>query len=398
MREEKLYDQFNTVLEYWKKKGYQGKDVSDILATPIYSRLSILSATKKWGKFIYYPFYVALNKYPDRIRSTFNLNTNNKYAQAHAAIVRGLIAVYKVKPNDEIKREIYRLSEEILELRNKRYSTLCWGQPYNWPSKHIMKKNTPRTTVTSQVAHAFIDIYEAFGDKEYLNKAKSCCEFFLEHLNYKEDKDGDLCFSYTTQDNYHVFNPSMMAAAVLKKVYFHTSISKYNTYAMKAARYTAKHQNPDGSWYYRGKPDTIAKMIDNYHTGFVLESFQDIKNYSCNNFQFDQELKKGLAFYADNFFENDTVPKYRPNKVYPIDIQGCGQSIITLVMCSNSQFNYDKLIENIVNFTNDNFYDNRGYFYYRIYDGNRIDKNAYIRWGDSWMLRALGMLIEKEAK
>lgn len=388
-------DIFQKTVDYWSEKSFSGKDVSDILATPLFIRLNKVKANYKWGKYVYYLFIQTANRFPNLLRNTFKLNSNNKYPQAHAVIIRGLIQVYKQNQDEKLKALIFKLSDEILEMRNRDYEYLCWGQPYNWPSKNLMKANVPRTTVTSQVASAFLDIFETFNDDKFLKYAEECCEFYIKYLNYAEDSDGDICFSYTTEDQYHVHNPSMMAAAVLQRTFYHNGNSNYEEMSKKASNYTAKYQNDDGSFFYRGKPDTVKGMIDNYHTGFVLESYQELKNYSKGNFKYEKTLQKGIKFYVDNFFDDGRKPKYRPNKLYPIDIQGCGQSLITLTMSKDSEHINQKLINDVYNFTIDKFFNQNGYFYYRYYTSSRVDKNAFIRWGDSWMIRALGLIINK---
>lgn len=50
-------------------------------------------------------------------------------------------------------------------------------------------------------------------------------------------------------------------------------------------------------------------------------------------------LKKGLAFYLDNFFLLDGTPKYYHDKMYPIDIHCPGQLWVTL-------FSLDEWCEN----------------------------------------------------
>lgn len=386
-------DVFHKTVDYWNGKSFRGKDLSDILATPLFIFLIKHTVNYKWGKYVYYPFLQMANRFPNLFRKTFKLNTNYKYPQAHAVIIRGLIQVYKKSTDPSLKRLIFNLAEEIIDMRSKDYELLCWGQPFNWYSKDLMRANVPRTTVTSQVASSFLDIFETFNEDKFLRYAEECCEFYLKHLNYSEDSEGDFCFSYTTKDNYHVHNPSMMAAAVLQRTFYHNGNVKYKEMSEKASNYTAKHQNRDGSFYYRGMPDKVKGVIDNYHTGFVLESYQEIKNYSRGDFKYEENLKKGLKFYVDNFFEDGRKPKYRPNKLYPIDIQGCGQSLITLTMCEESEHVSQELIDDIYNFTINRFFNQKGYFYYRYYTDSRVDKNAYIRWGDSWMIRALGLMI-----
>jgi hypothetical protein len=38
-------------------------------------------------------------------------------------------------------------------------------------------------------------------------------------------------------------------------------------------------------------------------------------------------------------------------------------------------------------------FDNEGYFYYRFLKNGKIDKTPYIRWSESWMLRALSFVL-----
>ena len=52
-----------------------------------------------------------------------------------------------------------------------------------------------------------------------------------------------------------------------------------------------------------------------------------------------------------------------------------------------------EMLQKIYSWILDQLYDHdQGYFYYRLYK-NKLDKKPYIRWSESWMLRAQSYLI-----
>ena len=384
-------EEFKRTLEYWRKRDFKGADVSDIKSSRLFILLNQWSLNSQIGKRFYYPFDLVANHFPNLIRNLFSLNSHRQYPQAYANIIRGLIDYCRITQDDEYGELAISMAGELIELRNKDFKNLCWGQPYRWPSNQIMEPNVPRTTVTSQVAAAFLDLYEYYRESKYLEYAQSICRFFIHDLNYTRDMDGHFCFSYTSEDHYHVHNPSILAASILYRTHFHDGNEEWIRFGYDAAKFTAKHQNEDGSWYYRSKPDKVRKVIDNYHTGFVLEGFRDIKTYSRSGFEFQSQIDAGLAYYLENFFGPNSEPKYRPEKIYPIDIQACAQTIITLSMYHDHELVTESLLSKVVDYTLQNFYDKEGRFYYRIYANNKIDHSSFIRWGDSWMIRAMGV-------
>ena len=69
-------------------------------------------------------------------------------------------------------------------------------------------------------------------------------------------------------------------------------------------------------------PDTTSTALKCY-----IESTGD-KEYESN-------MKKGLEFYKENFFEENGRPKYYHNRAYPIDSQCAAQAIDTLANFSD---------------------------------------------------------------
>ncbi|MCK4385060.1 MAG: hypothetical protein KAW52_02230, partial [candidate division Zixibacteria bacterium] len=100
----------------------------------------------------------------------------------------------------------------------------------------------------------------------------------------------------------------------------------------------------------------------------------------------------GLKFYQDNFFLANGTPKYYHDRIYPIDIHSCAQSIITLVKLDSLSEQNQELAEKVTSWTLSNMQDLQGYFYLqkRRFFTNKI---AYMRWSQAWMLKALVTLL-----
>ena len=265
-------------LNKWIIENPLSYDLLDLKNKPFFILILKLSNQSNIWKKLTAPIVILADRYTNVFRFIFN-SKKIKFAQAETIIARAYITEYKQNKNPELKNKIVEILDWILLQRSPGFENYCWGQPYDWFSRKVVKKNTPRATVTTQVANTFLDAYETFGEQKYLDIASDICEFFIngKGLNASTDSDGDICFSYTSIDNYHIHNANMLVAAVLVRTWGHTKNDKLKDFAIKSINFTFKHQNNDGSWYYWALPDKILGIIDNYHTGFVLESLAVIK-------------------------------------------------------------------------------------------------------------------------
>ena len=379
-------------IETAKEHDFVSPDVSDVKKLWLYRVLSQVP-NPFIRRFCLAPLNYLNRYHPDFVRRF--VESGYVYPQGQAVFLRGQINL--LKQNSQLGdlslcREVARW---LVSNRNGDFKNHCWGQPFLWYSRKPFPPNLPRTTVSSQVAWAFLDLFDLTQDDEYLRVAESVCRFFLEDLNYAPDADGRICFSYTTLDNYHIHNASLLASSVLMRVGGISGNEEFRDAAVAATRFSVHHQNDDGSWYYWAPPDKLAYKIDNYHTGFNLEALATIVNDHPDS-EFKEAHERGLVYFYNHLFDGN-VPRSNNNSTWPVDIQACAQSIITFLLAATVDVRYRNKAREIAEYTVDNlFLESERHFAYRIYRNGHIDGSYYFRWGDAWMIRALSLLTESQ--
>jgi hypothetical protein len=372
-------------LDQWiSKNGWEGYDPYDVRGTKL-----ILRTQKN----------VVLNKASEEILKYFPLTSRKLLnvkptinAKAMALFARGYLKLFRKFDEDRYKEKAMFCLHWLLENPSKGYSGLSWGYPFDWQSRVFIPKGTPSGVVTSNAAFAFLDAYGILKEKKYLKAAESCCAFILKDLNIDNISEDKICISYTPLDEFHVHNANLLSASVLLRTYSINNHDEYKETGLKAINFTMSHQNKNGSWYYWAPPDELYRAVDNYHTGFVLECLNVGRRALQNEFIYNQELKKGLDFYAKNLFLADGTPRIDYNSIYPIDIHSCAQGIITFCELMDFEPKYFYMAEKVADWSIRNMQDERGHFYYRRYK-HFLDKSAYTRWGQAWMHRGLSYLI-----
>lgn len=266
----------------------------------------------------------------------------------------------------------------------------CWGYNFDWQSRaFFLPRGTPTVVCTSYIGRALLDAFDALGNRECLEIARSSCDFILSDLNRVEDQDS-LCFSYSPMDRYFVHNATALASSLLSMTYRHTGENELARLAAKAMNHVVRHQRSDGTWAYG--EDTVAQKTgtDNFHTGFILECLK-IYSDGTGDVTFMPNLKKGLEAYQDMFFLSDWAPKYFPGRAYPLDIHSAAQAILTFLALKDVGAD-QSLCRKVLNWMIDNMQDKAGYFYYQKtrHLTNRI---PYMRWSQAWAFLALSTYL-----
>ena len=289
-----------------------------------------------------------------------------------------------------------QMIERLIALRSPgaRY---CWGYSFPWQGRTILvPAGTPNLVCTTFVANSLLDAYDLRGAETYLQMAVSAAEYILNELYWTQGESA-AGFSYPLPGlKGQTYNANFLAAALLCRISRHTGETKFVEPALRAARYAARGQQADGSWFYGEAPSQ--RWIDNFHTGYNLCSLQSIGS-DLGTDEFETSLRNGFEFYRNHFFRsNDSAPKYFHDRDYPIDIHCVAQSIITLATLQDLDPNNLALARSVLHWVRKHMWDEHGFFYYRVLRLLTI-RTSYMRWSQAWMLLALSTLLgERQSK
>jgi hypothetical protein len=377
-----LNDSLQRLLSYCEKKDWKGCDPYDGLNTPWRKVLPLK------GKIFRILLIQFLKRSPLNPRRLLFIKKDHN-PKGLGLFLSAVVRLYDHGGEERYKKLAYRFIDLLFKAQSRTYSGMCWGYNFDWQSKaFFLPKYTPTVVATSFIANAFLDAYQAFKEEQFLKIARSSCDFVCGDLNRTYEGE-NFCFSYSPLDRTIIHNANILGAHLLARTASFTGEDELRKTAFDSIKFVIDHQNSDGSWYYGPQPHH--RWIDNFHTGFVLESLFDYINFS-SKFELRSNLKRGLEFYLDNFFLADGAPKYYHDRIYPIDIHGCAQSIITLVKLAPISEQNEKLAEKVALWTLENMQDSKGHFYFqkKRFFTNKI---AYMRWSQAWMLKALVTLL-----
>jgi hypothetical protein len=289
---------------------------------------------------------------------------------------------------------IRSMVDKLLCLRSPGEPYSTWGYNFDWQTRsHLVPKGSPNIICSTFAANALLDAHEEFPSDLWLSTALSTADFILDKLFWREG-ESIACFDYTRVERTVVHNANLLGAAFLCRISRATGEKKYRAPALDAARYSVTKQHDDGSWNY-GESQTH-QWIDNFHTGYNLIALKHVRDYGQTT-DFNESIRRGLAFYKAHFFREDGAPKYYHNDSYPIDIHSVAQSIITLVEFKECITVNANLALEVLSWGMRNMWDARGFFYFQKLPHYTI-RTPFMRWSQAWMLLALSVLLtEREA-
>jgi hypothetical protein len=373
------------LLAYCRANDWSGYDPYDALNSRIFTALPFLD--KKIPRLV---LTQVLKRSPVNFRRLL-LVPPTQNPKALALFLSALLRLREQRGGADLDADLRRLIERLRALRSAGESYSCWGYSFPWQTRRlVVPAGAPNLVCTCFVANALLDAWEALGDARCLEMAASAAEYVAQELYWE---DGDAAgFGYPTPSSRgRVHNANLLAAALLCRVQYHSNGEGLLAPALKAARYAARAQQPDGSWYYG--ESSSQRWIDNFHTGYNLGALKAIAKYAATD-EFEPNLISGLAFYREHFFRDNGAVKYFHDRVYPIDIHCVAQSIITLMDFADRDPANAGLARSAFAWAMEHLWDDRGYFYYRILRSCTI-RTSYMRWSQAWMLLALTSLLNE---
>lgn len=372
------------LLRYCRKHDWAGYDPYDALnsrvfiKTPFYkSRICRIAITQ------------IMKRLPINLRPLL-LIKEEQNPKAIALFLSALIKLSKMRMLDDANL-IEKMIDKLRALRSPDVGYSCWGYSFPWQTRTVLvPRGAPNLVCTTFVANALLDAFEYTGASKCLEMATSAADYILNELYWTEG-DTVACFSYPLPSSRtRVHNANFLGAALLCRIYKHTDKKKYIEPALKVARYSASKQYDDGSWDY-GELST-QQWVDNFHTGYNLCALRSISR-NTGETEFEAIACRGFEFYKNNFFCENSAPKYFHNRIYPLDIHSVAQSIITLMEFKDISDGSEKMATAVIDWAMNNMWNKSGYFNYQIlpYYKNTI---SYMRWSQAWMLLALATLLD----
>jgi rhamnogalacturonyl hydrolase YesR len=377
---EKIRNSLIRLTDYCKSEGFKGYDPYDGLNSTLFQAIPFISKNRQ-ARLVWIQLF---KRSPLNLRVIAGVKKDYN-PKALGLFLSGYCNLYNKSNNPEYLNMIRSFSEQLITLSNKNWSGSCWGYNFDWQAKAFFQpKYTPTVVATSFIGNALLDAFEITGKRELINTVRSSCDFLLKDLNRTYDEKGNYAFSYSPLDESVVFNASLLGSRLLSRVYSFTNETELLESARKSVFYCCDRQREDGSWSYGTL--NFHKWVDNFHTGYNLESIAEYMKYTGDN-TFTRYLEKGFDYYITTFFTDDGVPFYYNNSKYPIDIHSSAQLIITLSRLNKLQ-NYKHVADNVLNWTIDHMQSAKGYFYYQKnkYFSSKI---PYMRWAQAWMFYAM---------
>jgi hypothetical protein len=318
--------------------------------------------------------------------------TRKESTKGRGYMAAGYVLRYRTTGRQELLDKASACLDWLDKNKSPKFKEHSWSNAFDFSSRGgKYTREDPIIVWTSLIGHAFLDAFEVTGENRWLQIADSASRWVAK-LPREKTASGD-CLSYLANSQESVHNSSMLGAGLLARTAKHTGNAEYVNIARSAMLYSCSRQLPDGAWWYAEDP--MYRWIDNFHTGYNLES---LKYYidSTGDETWRSNLLSGLQYYKANFFESTGCPKYYHNRCYPIDIQCAGQSVESLAVFSEIDEQCLDLSVKVALWVIENMQAKDGHFYYRIYPGMKA-KTPMLHWGQGTMYKGLAALTNKLA-
>lgn len=383
---ELLSQSLDALRNYIEREKYRGYDPYDALNSPFF-KLPFL----KSNKLIRFGAQQFVKRFPINLRPLLLIKKGLNPVSLGLCIqgyttmgIKGLLS------ENDVRNYCQPLIAELETMIPSGFHGACWGYDFDWEARYAcIPAYQPTIVATGFITNALFKYYQFTNDTKSFSLCRSACDFILNDINRTQGNDNSFCFSYSPFDKNQVFNASMKGVRTLAQVYGVTKEAHLAEAAANAARFVAGYQQPNGSWKYATQ--NKGEWIDNYHTGYVLDCFDEYRKH-CGDSQYDQVIEKGFTFYRAHFFEDGSIPKFYDNAIYPIDCTSAAQSILTLV-----RFNDTETAQKVAVYMVRKMQHRNGFFYFRAYK-YFTEKHSFMRWSNSWMFAALPELLAPSKK
>ena len=269
---DKNKEAFRILHNYCVDEGYKGYDPYDGLNSTVFQSLPLLNRNK-YARLVWIQFF---KLFPLNLRKLVGIKKEYN-PKALGLFLSGYCNLSEMRTGNDYSDKISFFHKQLLSLISLNWSGACWGYNFDWQAKAFYQpKHTPTVVATSFISNAFLDAYELTKSPEYLEIARSSCDFIIKDLNRTWDSNGDFAFSYSPLDNSVVFNASLLASRLLARVY--EKQKKIICFQLQGSQFHfAVSPKTDGSWSYGTAG--FHRWIVYFHTGYNLECISDYMKF-----------------------------------------------------------------------------------------------------------------------
>lgn len=367
---------------YIRRADFAGYDPYDGLESSVLRSAGVLRW--KWSRIAVQQL---LKRSPWNLRAALGI-PRMRNPKGIALVISALVKRHAATQEPRYLCEAEGLARWLVEEGSRDGGEVAWGYPFDWQSRTFFaRKRTPNTVCTVFCADALLDLYAATRQRELLECAQRAVESFL--LNMLRE-DGDRCyFRYVAHSPAVIHNVNLLAGALCARMGRLTGDDGLISAARRAFRYSSSRQAASGAWPYGEAPNL--SWVDNFHTGFNLVALSRYSRVTGSD-EFAPALERGLHYWAVTFFQPGGVPKYFPERVFPVDVHCAAQAVLTWLECRPGAAGVRRAAET-AHWALAHLRAPQGWFYFQLHRGY-VNRIPYMRWGQAWMLLALAALLE----
>jgi hypothetical protein len=401
------------VLQIARSARYEGYSKHDGLNSPVLARLAGSSRLRRLGAI------QVVTRSPVDIRPLVGVR-KARNAKGLSLFARALLARHRITGSADDAREARELLDWLIDhpaalvrggtaLPRGRppdpegpeppaagWDGLCWGYPYPWQDVGFFApRGLPNRVVTSFVGQALLDGYETLQDDRYLDAATRAVGFLLEAPKTLFEDDDRRCVSYVPDRSidWIVMDVSALAGALAARLGAIAGDGDLIREGGRLVRYVVSKQTDYGAWFYADPPSASHITHDNYHTGFILDAILQY-GLSAGSDEFDSAYRRGIEFYEQRLFEPSGAARFMNDRLYPIDIHGCAQGVITFSLQQRHLGSGATTAARVLQWTLGNMWDPAsGWFYYQRRRRYRT-RIRELRSCQGWMSWALASYLE----
>ena len=325
-------------------------------------------------------------------RRLFHHPTRFPIADAHYSM--GFAFLYEATGDPAYLERTVHFLKELDASRCRDFKEYCWGYPFDWVWRGgVLKEQTPLITSTPYIYEAFLQVFEVDPREEWRRILESIVRHVCTDIkDFRTSETASSC-SYSPFGGGGVINAAAYRAFLLTSAYRVFSNDDYWRIAERNLNFVLENQNQNGSWYYA--VDGVRDFVDHYHTCFVMKALAKIHSLTGNEACLEA-LSKGVAYYLENLFDDDGLPKPFSKAprltVYKHELYDCAECINLCLLLRDRFPQLETTLETVLKGILKNWIKPDGSFRSRrLHLG--WDNVPMHRWGQSQMFRSLAYYL-----